>query len=642
MKRIIIILLLLTGYTLSQPGQGRYQGRSGYQQSIIWNDLHKSLQDTLRNVIGDSANANIHDSLNVVRGEFTDSLSALTASNGVVYSGRDFSQKIVKDTTTLKAYTPDSASVIVYLKQLSSANTNGGGVFVFQANGTGDHIISYDATGGGIWIRQAYLDGAYIDPKWAGAMGDGVTDDKEEIQSAVNRAVVLDVPVIFPAGDFRITDPIYVPDSKGQNDDFQLWGSGRHKTTITATDTAFGRDRVGYTRGIYIRDMQINGPGKATANSIGLNLSFYTNPKFENLYIENFEKCIDANRVEGALFERCFIEDNVWGSYLMGATLNGNTFLDCYWGASDSIQNKATNCNGLSFIGGEGGNAPVFLELSDEGGGFGNAQIFNMNLESCDSTFFIVNNLSDLKISGTKVLLASAGDIDFSAYAYGDSRLFLDRVFLTNGNIYAASTNSRIILSDMQQRTAGIRIYRADVSTYLTASVWEDIQDNALFAPDSGKMGRLVRMYSRKSTNVPERLYYYHRFSTTEFSRSNLLTGSDWRVATTDVQPAAANNIRIVAKFFNVTFSASGDSTEYTAIVDTNGFSTIYWADLVFDDANNSGKHNVTTGWEDSDGANAAGTIDFLIWHNGDATLNGVTRRMRMLAVIVPREWGSN
>jgi len=42
MKKIILFILLGFLVANAQPGQSRYQGRTGYQQSIIWNDLHKS------------------------------------------------------------------------------------------------------------------------------------------------------------------------------------------------------------------------------------------------------------------------------------------------------------------------------------------------------------------------------------------------------------------------------------------------------------------------------------------------------------------------------------------------------------------------------------------------------------------------
>jgi len=146
---------------VAQPGQSKYQGRSGYQQSIIWNDLHKSLQDSIRNIVGDSASANITDSLNTFSG-----------INGIQFnsSGRDFGQKIVKDTTTAKAYKPDSAGTMIYMKQLSSANSAGGGLLVYKSSGSALNGVRFAVTGGGIWERAELAYSPDINVEWCGSL----------------------------------------------------------------------------------------------------------------------------------------------------------------------------------------------------------------------------------------------------------------------------------------------------------------------------------------------------------------------------------------------------------------------------------------------------------------------------------------
>lgn len=550
----------------------------------------------------------------------------------------------VADTTALKALTrPDSVGATVFLESLSSSNAYGGGLMVRRSSGSADGITTFAASGGGYWVRVEKEQGQPINVEWAGAVP-GSGDDITAIQNAANLAMTLDLPGIYlPEGTWNTTDPIYVPTTKGQNDDFQIIGAGRFKTTIVAADTAFGRDRPGYTRGLLIRDMTIQGPGKGTAGSIGLWLQYYTNPKFSNIYIENFEYNVKADKIEGTLFEQIFTEDAVVTWEMSGGTLNGNTWLNCYNGSVDSAQYRIASGYGNRIQGGEAGNCPIFLEMGVDGGGnFGQVEIDGMNIESVDSTFVIVYNLSSVKITNTRLLLSNPANITYFAYVNDDSKLFLDHITTTNQNIYAEGNNSRVILGQHQQRSSKIQVYHAAANQWTAASTFEEVPDNAVLTPDSTNVGRMLRMYSRKALNTPERFYYYHRYSLTEFARTNLLNGSDWRGATTDVQGSVINNVRYVVKYFNVTFSASGDSTEYTAIADTNGWTTLYYADLVFDDAGNAGKHNVTTCMETSDGSNGTGTIDWLIWHNGDATLNGVARRFRMIAILVPREWGSN
>lgn len=556
--------------------------------------------------------------------------------------------RVYPDTITMSNAVYDTSGVVVNLKQLSSANTKGGGQFVTRpaAEYAVDGINIFASGNASYeWVRQEVLQGGLVNVEWAGAIP-GSGDDTADMQSAANAADALNLPGIYvPEGIFNVSDPLVLPSSKQQNEDFVFQGAGRHRTYIVATDTAFGQANVGYTRGIAIHDMTIQGPGKGTAGSIGLVLSYYSNPKFSNLYIENFEKCIDTDRLEGALFERVWMEDNVWGAYMMGSTQNGITFQDCYWGASDSSQVRVTNCNALKFDGGEAGNAPIFIELGVFGSSssFGNVEITGMNIESVDSTFFIVHNLSDLKVSGTKLLLGVPGSIAYSGYSYGNSRLLLERSFLSNGYFYSEGANSRVLVAGQQQGSSNIQVYRAAANRWVAAAIWDDVADNAIPTPDSSKVGRLIRAYSRTSTNVPERYYMYHRFSTDEFARTNLLSGSDWRGAITDVQPAPVPNIRFVTKYFNVTFGATGDSTIYTAILDTNGWTTIYYANAVWDDAGNAGFKKISFGgWSTSDGAAGAGTVDLIFLHNGDTSVNGITRRVRLFAILVPRKWGSN
>jgi len=108
------------------------------------------------------------------------------------------------DTTALKTLTGSEGSY-AYLKQLSSANTNGGGWFV--AIDSSDHgSILTTATKGAlwfehpttdrVWIREIYLNQNRAYLRDFGAIGDGITDDYE----AINEAFQSEIPLVGKSG----------------------------------------------------------------------------------------------------------------------------------------------------------------------------------------------------------------------------------------------------------------------------------------------------------------------------------------------------------------------------------------------------------------------------------------------------------
>jgi hypothetical protein len=127
-----IIFILLTVIAFAQP-----------RKQTQWRDLSEAIKDSVRNASG-----SIGDSLDVLRGEIGDSLDILTGSNGIVYSGRDFSQKIVRDTTTAIAYKPDSVGTVIFIQ--------GYGLYEYKDSGTGDTYNVFEVTGGGAWHKTPF------------------------------------------------------------------------------------------------------------------------------------------------------------------------------------------------------------------------------------------------------------------------------------------------------------------------------------------------------------------------------------------------------------------------------------------------------------------------------------------------------
>ena len=94
----------------------------------------------------------------------------------------------VADTTALKASTGAKGSA-VYLKQLSSANTNGGGWFVVIDSAYAENAYSKGycyshPTSGYQWVRDEFLQRGYVTLRQYGAVGDNSTDDTVPVVGA--------------------------------------------------------------------------------------------------------------------------------------------------------------------------------------------------------------------------------------------------------------------------------------------------------------------------------------------------------------------------------------------------------------------------------------------------------------------------
>lgn len=321
MKKIILLFLLIFIFSAySQPGQGRYQGRSGYQQSIIWNDLHKSLQDTIRAIIGDSAAANL-----------SDSLASLTASNGIVKVGRNFRPENIKDTTAISSVIPDSAGVQYYLKQLSSTNINGGGVLVSEDSTTGD------TTGFGVWrfktgvagkhlVRDLYKQG-FVKAIWAGITVNGSGDNTTKLNNLITE--VGKGTIDIPLGTIRITGPILlkrsivlrgpnIPDNNSTSTGAIFLLAANSDTTMLETPFAASGYISGTTHYMGLENLWFNGnadsqntfmtSGKGVVDFSGAQVSSY----MRNIIITDCYGTAFKTRNSDALFE------NLWvaGSYL--------------------------------------------------------------------------------------------------------------------------------------------------------------------------------------------------------------------------------------------------------------------------------------------------------------------------------------
>lgn len=132
----------------------------------------------------------------------------------------------------------------------------------------------------------------YINVKWFGAKGDGATDDTRAIQAAINRANG-DRPVVFPSGEFVITDTIVLTSGT------KLYGNGIHRQVGTRRSGTIIR-RKGNRVGFFAQ-------GQSTLKG-GPHLSHI---ELKNIYFSGENQPEDLVRfvcVSDALIERCHFQ----------------------------------------------------------------------------------------------------------------------------------------------------------------------------------------------------------------------------------------------------------------------------------------------------------------------------------------------
>jgi len=113
------------------------------------------------------------------------------------------------DTTALKLNDAPEGH-LCYLKQLSSANTNGGGWFVAidsaYAEQYGGVAFSHP-TAGLQWVRDG-LDAGIVNVLWFGALNDSSMDATTAFNSARETAVLNGAKIFIPEGDYKISSGV--------------------------------------------------------------------------------------------------------------------------------------------------------------------------------------------------------------------------------------------------------------------------------------------------------------------------------------------------------------------------------------------------------------------------------------------------
>ena len=163
------------------------------------------------------------------------------------------------DTASLKLNT-GSEGHLCYLKQLSSANTNGGGWFVAMDSAYAEDAYSRGycyphPTAGYQWVRDEFLQRGYVTLRQYGAIGDNSTDDTVPVRNAFNSGVTLigtSLDTHYVTSTIRIKDkpvrflpsgPEYVSFTASMNDTmFNFTGTISDTIDTLAADGVQGKN----------------------------------------------------------------------------------------------------------------------------------------------------------------------------------------------------------------------------------------------------------------------------------------------------------------------------------------------------------------------------------------------------------------
>ena len=202
----------------------------------------------------------------------------------------------------------------------------------------------------------------HVTPQMFGAIGDGVSDDTEAIQAAVNHGF----DVFFPAGTYYISSSITVAESK------RLFGVGDKSVIKSSADVAL----ITTTKGIVVEHLRFEGENTAislyqTNNTIrdisidgfaigikNKNVDYIASVRIERVYFDNTETCFSCNTLcNGVTFDKCVAYR--FDTFISAGFIEGVSINDCFLerGNNDSAVIRkhegydVLRCYGISFNG---------------------------------------------------------------------------------------------------------------------------------------------------------------------------------------------------------------------------------------------------------------------------------------------------
>jgi len=279
MKIFIFICTIILLFCASQDSYAQWT----WQGKIRWDMLEVEVQDSIRSVVRDSLGTSV----------------AETIQDSIAFP---------VDTTALKLLNMDEGRM-AYLKQLSSANTNGGGWFVVKDS-------TYDEQYGGVafshptsglqWVRIEYLDGA-VNVLWFGALDDSSGSSTSAFISAKNAATANGQEIYIPPGQYKLSSgydsgDFFLPGGYtlySQNftrtlnrEIAELFPSADGDTVLSVARTGASYNEVS-GQGAIIRNITINGIAGTDTGKVGLLMGTSNDADMSDLVIKNFS-CADT------------------------------------------------------------------------------------------------------------------------------------------------------------------------------------------------------------------------------------------------------------------------------------------------------------------------------------------------------------
>lgn len=313
-----------------------------------------------------------------------------------------------KDVASLANATADSVGAKAWLAGITDGSPHGAGMVVYElsSNYAANNVTSYSAGASGrVWVRQAYIDGDYIDTRWAGLTPDDDTDDDSlAITMAIAAAQTLNArEIYFPAGTIAFNGPITLDQKAGQfTYGNRLIGPAYATSQITTkNDTTAFKIRTSsgnFANRFEFHNLTLIGPGAGVAGDSTCGIYGYkiTQTVIKNCQIEDWKMGVFGHRIEGSLIEQSRIISN-YDNIRFKSNANGNTIYNTSFGQGTRYNFYQTGGSGTTIIGGEGGNAEVQWYFEDC-----NAVIIGGNIESIDDTYLKIDN-SKVQVLGTRM-----------------------------------------------------------------------------------------------------------------------------------------------------------------------------------------------------------------------------------------------
>lgn len=271
----------------------------------------------------------------------------------------------------LATKTPEQVgATVVIAKGCTVPGDGGGGLFRWAETGIDDGgtvIVPGANVGasGGCWKR---VYSGPFDVKWFGARGNGDTDDRPAIQSAINAAWAVGGEVFFGPGEYVCYSPLALP--VDANSSLALIGSGvrnaAHLTEPYGTRLRFaGGERDDFIAAIFtiykipvyrFENLSIIGPGAtgATTSGNGIRISGTAVPRvvMSDVTVDNFPggNGIWLDACEYSTLKDVFVSRCQTGLRLTGA-FNANTLINVAAGSCSEYGIYAENSASVTLVG---------------------------------------------------------------------------------------------------------------------------------------------------------------------------------------------------------------------------------------------------------------------------------------------------